>query len=507
MDDLRKLVKIVTNRGQKNFPLLEFKNKTANKEIELFFKIKNGICETEQQAAALFKAQPNDPRVKMIKARLRRKLLNHLFFLDFSDGSLKISHRYEQESLNALYQARALMNEGETNISAKLLRAALKLAIEAEFTQIIIDSYELLLESYSLTSSKYFHQTKNTLAKYRKLALIEQEAADLYYVSRLELNKSVSARKKYLVKLKAVVQKLDELWQKTHSANIFEYYYKLNTIQHQLHGNFSEILNITASSAKLLQKGRINKMRFDERFNKYMNVYAYLRVKDYGKGLATAASYIQVFNRSTNNWFGFMENYFLLAMHAGEYNQAAKLYAEAKRNTFYKKITSSAQERWLLYSMYLHFVNPSAESLKRSFFYKMMNSVPEYSKDKQGFNVAILILQFVYKLRERNMDALINRIDCLKKYAGRHLTHQLSKRNLIFFKLLTLLVKADLSFEQAKKKGEPWVQRLASTPVPGDAYAEIEIIPYEQLWTLILEMSKEEEIKLPVSHASLQAVR
>lgn len=505
MDDLRKLVKIVTNRGQKNFPLLEFKNKTANKEIELFYKIKNGLCETEKQAAALFGAKPNDPRVKMIKARLRRKLLNHLFFLDFADGSLKISHRYEQESLNALYQARALMNEGETDISTKLLRTALKLATEAEFTQISIDCYELLLESYSLTSSKYFHITKNSLVKYRKLALIEQEAADLYYVSRLELSKSVSARKKYLVPLKNVVQKLDELWQKTHSANIFEFYYKLNTIQHQLHGNFTEILNITASSEKLLQKGKINKMRFDDRFNKFMNVYAYLRAKEYVKGLAAAATYVQVFNRSTNNWFAFMENYFLLAMHAGEYYQAAKLFAEVKRNTFYKKISSIAQERWQLYGTYLYFVNPSDEFIKRSSYQKLIDLVPEYSKDKQGFNVAILILQFVYNVREQDTDALVYRIDCLKKYAGRHLTHQLSKRNLIFFKLLTLLVKEDLSYSQAKKKGEPLVQRLASTPVPGDAYAEIEIIPYERLWTLILEMSREDTLDLPLPHAPLQA--
>lgn len=494
MNDLRELVKIVTDRGQKNFPLLEFKNKNPNKEIELFHLIRNGQCENDQQAAALmYKAQPNDPRIKMLKSRLRKKLLNNLFFLDFSDQSLKISHRYEQKSLTLLYQARTLMNEGESTTSAGLLRMALALAEEAEFTQIIIDCYQLLLENYSLSiSSTNFYKTKNILAKYRALAALEQEAADLYYTSRLELNKSVFAKNKYLEKLKVVVQKLEDLWKKTQSANIFDFYYKLSISLHELTGNFAEILKTTAISEELLQKGKINKKRFDDRYNKYINVYAYLRVKEYEKGLVAAASYVQVFNRSMNNWFAFMENYYLLAMHAGQYDQASKLYAEVMRNTSYKKISRTAQERWSLYGTYLYFVNPSDELLKQSNYRKLILSVPEHSKDKQGFNVAILILQFMYFLRSQDTDALNYRIDSLKKYAGRHLTHQLSKRNLLFFKMLVLLVKEDLDYTQAKKKGEPLLQRLKNTPIPGDAYAEIEIMPYEHLWTLILKMLKEQ---------------
>ncbi|WP_146153601.1 hypothetical protein [Adhaeribacter arboris] len=472
--------------------MLEIKSKSKNKEVDLFIKIKTNQCETDQQAAALmYNAQPNDPRIKMLKSRLRKKLLNHLFFLDFTDQSLKISHRYEQQSLTLLYQARTLMNEGENITSAGLLRSALDLAQEAEFTSIIIDCYQLLLENYSLSSSsKDFYKIKNILAKYRSLATLEHDAADLYYTSRLELNKSVSAKNKYLEKLKDVVQKLEELWKKTYSANIFDYYYKLSISLHELTGNFAEILKTTALSEDLLQKGKINKKRFDDRYNKFINVYAYLRVKEYEKGLQAAASFVQVFNRSTNNWFAFMENYFLLAMHAGEYGQASKLYAEVTRNTFFKKISRSAQERWSLYGTYLYFVNPSDELLKQSNYRRLMSQVPEYSKDKQGFNVAILILQYMYFVRAQDIDALGYRIESLKKYADRHLSH-LSKRNLLFFKMLVLLVKEDLDYTQAKKKAERLLQLLKTTPVPGDAYAEIEIIPYEHLWALILEMLKE----------------
>lgn len=492
MEDLRKLVQIVTNRGQKNFPLLELKGTTTSKEADLFLKIKKGICKTDQEAATvMYKTVPEDPRMKMLKSRLRKKLFNHLFFLDFSDNSLKKSNRFELECQTLMYQALVLILEGERVISNKILHNVLKLAIEGEFTSIIINSQELLLSNYALANNfNKFYKTRKELKPYRKLLQLEDEAQDLYLVALLELNKSVKAKNNYLPKLKNTVLRLEELWKETKSINIFNNYYFLISLKQQMEGDFDKILDLTNASEKMLQQGKINKKRFDDRYNKFMNVYAYLRVKDYPKGLASAENYLPAFNRSTNNWFAFMENYFLLAMHAGNYDLASKLYTESLRNAFFRKISKTAQERWTLYGTYLYFVNPSDQLLKQSNYRKLINAVPEYSKDKLGFNVAILVLQCLYYVQAQDIEALLYRIENLKKYAGRHLTHQLSKRNLYFFKLLTLLVKEDLDYSQASKKGEVLLEKLIATPVPGDAYAEIEIIPYEQLWKLLLQIVK-----------------
>lgn len=497
MEDLRKLVQIVTSRGQKSHPLLEIKNKSTNKETDLFLKIKKGDLLTDEEAAEnLYGSSPDDYRLKMLKSRLRKKLLNHLFFLDFSDERIKISHRYEQESLSLLYQGRTLMNEGEHKISAKLLQTALKLASEAEITSIIISCLESLAINYSLTlRSNLFYKTRKELERCRQLATFEYEAEGLYYSAKLELNKSVMAKRKYLATMTKSIERLRALWEKTNSANIFEQYYILNIIKHELTGDFAEILKITALSEKLLLQGKINKKRFDSRFNKYISVYAYLRVKDYEKGLAYAQANAPAFNRSTNNWFAFMENYLLLAMHAGRYDLATKLFEEVSGNSFFKKITPNAQERWMLYSSYLYFVNPSKELLKKSAYKKLLASIPEYSKDKQGFNVAILVLQFLYYLRADDTDMLSYLMEGLKKYAGRHLQENFSKRSVYFFKLLMLVVKADLDYVEARKKGRVLYEKLHATPVPGDAYAEIEIIPYEQLWAIVLKTLEELEAK------------
>jgi len=489
MEDLRKLVQIVTSRGQKSFPLIEIKAKGNSKEADLFIKIKKGELSTDEEAAKnLYNCDPDDYRVKMLKSRLRKKLLNHLFFLDFSDERLKISHRYEQECLSLLFQGRTLMNVGEHKISAKLLQNALKLAEEVEITSTIITCLENLLINYSLTfNSNLYYKTSKELEKYRKLAACENEAEGLYYTARLELNKSVLSKRKFLPTLKTTLERLLELWKTTNSPSIFDYYYILNIIMQESTGNYEQILELTSLSESLLSKGEINKKRFDSRFNKFIMVYAYLRVKDYDKGLAFAEANMEAFNRSTNNWFAFMENYMLLAMHAGRYELAARIYDEATENSFFKKISINAQERWMLYSSYLYFVNPSKELLKKSSFKKLLSSIPEYSKDKQGFNVAILVLQFLYHVQQRNLDVLGNLIESVKKYAGRHLRENFSQRSLYFFKLLVLVVKADLDYVEALQKGKVLYEGIQATPVPGDAYAEIEIIPYEQLWTILLK--------------------
>ena len=54
-----------------------------------------------------------------------------------------------------------------------------------------------------------------------------------------------------------------------------------------------------------------------------------------------------------------------------------------------------------------------------------------------------------------------------------------------------LVVKEDLDPNRIRRKGRALADKLAATPAPGDAYAEIEIIPYEMLWEEILRILEE----------------
>jgi hypothetical protein len=492
MEEVSRLVKLVSVRGQKVIPLLDMEDTKSNKEKSLFMKVQNGECKDDKEAAEmLYGTTPDDARFKMLKMRLKKKLLNHLFFLDFTNSRFKVSYRYEQECLNIIHQVRILILNGEYQIAEKLLKSTLKISNECQFTFITVTCLELLVVAYAeIGNSKEFYTTKEELIKSRVLAAHEHEAEDLFYVAKLELNKSVQSRKCFLDQLNATVRRLKDLWAETKSFNIFDNYYMLNIWYHELTGEFSEIVSMATESEQLLQAKSLNEKRFDHRYNKYINVYAHLRGRTFENGLELAEQYVKDFDKSTNNWFAFMENYFLLAMHARKYDLALRLYLEVVENDFYEKISRMASERWTLYRTYLYFINPSSELLKFS-YRDLLTAVPEYGKDKQGFNVAILIIQLMYYLRERDLEALNYRIGYLRKYMGTHLKDTFSDRSRLFFKLLLLAEREELDPVECQKKGMPIFEKLKAIPPPGDAYAEIEIIPYEHLWELALQILEE----------------
>src|SRR5688572_16784445 len=489
MNDLTKLVQIVTNRHLKSLPLLNFNEKKLSKELKLFYDIQKGDVKPVPRKQ---KKNPDSAEVRMVRARLRKKLLNHLYFLNLNDGYLKVSYRSEQECLNLIHQARILSKEGHYQIAEKLLHNALKIAQESEFTSHILSIIELLRHIYvQMGDHKQFQKISEPFKHYKTIYDKEQEAEDLYFTVKLEINRSINAKKNFLPRLEKIVEQLKDLWEKHKSFYLFELYYKTNIWYQELTNNFENIITITSATEKLLEKGQINNKRFDDRYNKYIKVYAHLRDRQFEEGLKAAESYTDSFSRSSANWFAFMENYFLLAMHAGNYEVATRIFNEANNNPFYQKINKAARERWQLYRSYLYFIKPNPDLLKQFNYLDFMAAVPEYSKDKEGFNVAILILQFLYFLKGKEVEALMYRIENLKKYSGRHFKDSFSIRSQLFFKLLNVVIREDLNPDRCRRKGRALADKLAVTPAPGDAYAEIEIIPYEHLWEEILKMLSE----------------
>jgi len=236
-----------------------------------------------------------------------------------------------------------------------------------------------------------------------------------------------------------------------------------------------------------LGEGKVNALRFESNFNKFILVYAHLRARKLEEGLVYAEQFLSNFDDISVNWFPYMENYFLIALHSAQYELADCLLHKVFTNPVYRKIPAAGKERWALYGAYLKLFHATASSVTQE-TNPFLLSLPAYSKDKQGFNVAILILQFLYFLQKKDTEALLYRIESLRKYILSHLKDAFSARSKLFLRLLMLTVKEDLNPRTCRTKGKPHFEKLADTPPPGDAFAEIEIVPYEHLWEYILQV-------------------
>lgn len=489
MEELLKLSELVTNNVNLN-RALPLENGRNSKEAKFIDNLRNRRYISDEVASTdMYGTTPNDVRYKMLKHRMKRKLYNSLLFVDLTKLGFKHYYQKEHECMALLHQAYILRRQYELDLVINLSNKVIAISEELDFTNHHVAALEMKASCFSENGNiKMFNKSLKELGLQIKKRNKEMEAISMFQTVNVNLKKSITTRKKLLPEVPSIVSRLETLWRETKSFNIFDAYYKTAISYYELEGDFDKIVEMTVSSLKWVEEGLVNNILFDANYNKFVLVYAHLRSKRYENGLKYAEAYSDDFKSDTGNWFSFMENYYLLSLHSRQYELSYVLLQKVYNNPSYKIISNYAKERWSLYQTYFGVIKPqsiSEVSLQKNPY---SLSLPEYQKDKLGFNVAILILQFIYFLQKKDSEALLYRIESLKKYILTHLKDAFSLRSKIFLKLLILTVTEDFDAEECQKKGQKLYQKLVETPTPGDAYAEIEIVPYEHLWDHILSI-------------------
>ena len=119
-----------------------------------------------------------------------------------------------------------------------------------------------------------------------------------------------------------------------------------------------------------------------------------------------------------------------------------------------------------------------------------MNDPILYPKDQRVFTVLLVIAQILFLLEKKSFNAVAERIDRLKSYANRQLKKEEFFRAIQFIRLLQQLFKADF-IPGNLTNADKYYERLVNTPFKyRSLITELEVIPYEKLWNLILSRLK-----------------
>lgn len=485
MEELSKLSKLIIHTLNLSRVLpVGGRNSKENKFIENL--VHDKYTDDAQAANDIYNSDSKDVRYKMLKHRTKKRLYNNLLFLDPISLSLKDFVRMEQECFMFLHQAYILKRQYEFDLVLNLANKAFRIAMKYDFSDIVVAALELKAFCLSELGLKHeFLSCSNQLKESNEKLFFEKKSIVIFQDINVNLKQTTRKRQNYLSCLPESIKQLELLWDQAQTFSSFDAYYKSSIFYYELTGEFDAIISMTKKSLIWLDMGKINRYRFDELYNKFILVYAHLRSRNINDGLKYASLYVNDFNTNSFNWFPYMENYFLLALHAKEYDLGHIIIDKVSKNTTFNKVSKSARERWMLYRSYLSIISASNFG-ENNPINPFLMPLPEYSKDKQGFNVAILILQFIYYLQKNDAEALLYRIESLKKYILTHLKETFSLRSKIFLKMLILTVTEDFDAKICRDKGQKLYQKLLDTPAPGDAFAEIEIIPYEHLWEHIL---------------------
>jgi hypothetical protein len=473
--------------------LLDLSSSQDTKELQLLRILSNEKELTERQLtkdiygaftpAALAAFQ-------QLKARLQAKLLNHLFFLDHTDPRHLVTRRYEMAVLHLLHQATALTMEGEYGLAEQRLRRCLLLANRDGFIAYAVQAARQLRTLY-VTRRKpgRYREMVTELARLQQLQAWEDEAEHLNAEFRVAAGSTVATQHRLLPQLPAYLGQLEALHAQAQTFNTYWLLYRARLFYEQLRGNFLEIMRITAQAEQDLRAGQLNERRFDYRYNHFMAVYGHLMSRQSLRGLELAQHYLPAFHASSTNWFAFQENHCLLALQAGDWDHARRVLDTVTANPSYPKQQAAARQRWDLYRTYLEFLlpGPGGRSARQTVAQWAL-MLPDFNRDKRGYHVAVLIVQLLYFLQRRDLDAVMVRLERLRKYQQLHLHEEPALRSRLFLRLLMLLLDWDFNPRVCAQRGQSLLGKLQAAPLPGEAYAEIEVVPYEKLWELTLQL-------------------
>jgi hypothetical protein len=493
MKEIANLARIVTLRRSSNRPLLDLDAAPPGKEERLMQSI---VAKPDVSAVQLTKtlygnnSAASQTALRKLRARVQDKLLNHLFFLDYTDARLLVSRRFELGCLDLVHKATILFLEGEYQLCERLLRRCIKLALDNEFTLYAELATQRLRTLYADRGDS--HQYKivdKELQQLRQVQEWEREAEQILLDVRLAMFDTVARRRATVPKVPAYLTRLEELHDKAQTFNTFYALYRLQLIYAEMTGRYDEMIRYTGEASQLLAQGKLNAHRFDKRFNNFASILAHLRARQAPQGLRLAEEYVHDIHPTSSNWFYFYEHFVLLALHAADYEKALRLLQVAHKNPSYQKQRPAALMQWELLEAYIELVQPPDRLLpnRRSQLtvFAAIN-VPEYTRDKRGYNVAILIFQLLHYLQQRVLEPVLSRLERLRKYQQRHLRDKEATRSRTFLRLLLLLPEAHFDPDELEERSQKLLGDLREAPLMGEAEAQIEIIPYEDLWEFTL---------------------
>lgn len=437
-----------------------------------------------------------------LKYRLFNRLINTLFFIDIDKPSFTDVQRAYYQCYKDFAAFKILIGRGGRNAAIKLGEKILKRAIEFEFTDLSVNVLRALRVQYSSLegNSKKFKEANQNLKKQKARLEKEDLAEDFYTNLALHFINSRAAKPELAQLAKSYSDELRVLKSNAETQRFYFMSHYVHSIRYQIENDYEKTIGVCKSAISLLTSHpKITNKTF---LAVFYNIKASASIKlrkydDAQKAIETNLSFS--FNGSVN-WYISLYYLFLLSFHIEDYQKAFEVFKKAVANPQFNKLPNAHKEYWTIAEAHLHYLIANDEielnlmevaKYRKFRVKKFVNEVPVYSKDKRGANVSILVLQILFLLQEKKYEETISRIDNLKAYSNKYLRKNENFRSNCFIRMLQQLPKSYFNKKVATRKVKKYHDRLNEVPLEVAVQSsEMEIIPYEKLWKMVLKSLK-----------------
>jgi len=500
MQELLQLIHIAKKKGQRSIQLVNqnFRKKEVSKDNQLYEGILSGEFETDDHAAkVMFKADPGNRNYRNAKAKLKQKLLNHLYFLDYEKESYTLYEKTAYELRGLLHQCHILLQQECPDIALRLLPFAIKTAEEFEFSDLTMEGIDMCRQLVARQGKvNHYHELGTQYTKARRFHDTVLTCQELYHDCLVHFNKSVSAQHTVLPETPKHIETIKEHAEKHNSHRLRVMAAHLELTYNNLIHEFTKNIDLCTA----LEQDYLNvpnqqvKVNLDRCHISFEKLKAYLYAMQVQEGIQYAKSCQQNFKVGTEYWFNFMEHYFLLLMAGQHYKMAVELYRKVRTNKNFTQNTEAYKDRWHIYRVYLLYMYDS-KLLRWGFDLEaFIESTPNYDRDHQGYSTATLIIQCLYFLSRGQTERVPHVLDQLESFSSTHLDKRHNYRNSIFIRMLNIIQEKNFNYQLIEEKGSTYFKKLLETQIPSHLCQDMEIIPYQFLWEHVLQILKTNKI-------------
>lgn len=465
-------------------------------KMELLFNamVSGEVQNDESGAKLLYGTASAGSKYLNVKERLRNRLLNSIFLFDFNNNNPSNRHQAYVECNRRWSVAMVLQAKNAKRIAIEELESLLETTDHYEFTELSLSIVSALRLHYGSVQgdSRRYMQYRERFQQLQMVWLRETKAEDLYthLVAHFTNSKTTKSDISDLAAQYYRDLEADLLSDKTFRLQLCGFL--IQTVQWSSINDYRQTAAVCEAAIAFF-KSKPFDSNLPQQIFYYQLLVCCIQMREFERGSAIYEDYAALFEEGSFNWLKLQESYFILCMHTRAYEQARETCLRVAPYTrIHNSLPAHIVEMWKIYEAYVQFLErvgklPESEQSVKFRQARFLNEIPVFSKDKRGMNIPILVLQILFSISDHDYAKTIDRIEAIDKYCGRYLTKGDNFRSNCFIKLLLTIPAASFHREGVLRRSEKLLDQLHSVPLEV-AYQthEIEIIPYEDLWEMVM---------------------
>ena len=467
----------------------------GSKMAQLFEALHQKQVSTDEEAATLVYGSPKSmAKLLSLKNKLKERLLDAVFLLDYSEPGYTDRQKAYFECNKKWATAMTLLSKKVKLAGVELLEHLVRQTQHFEFTELSLNALYYLRLHYGTVAGdiKKYEIYRGLYKQYQSIWMMENEAEELYTQLISRFVASRAPQEDVAEQAAAYFRQVEPYLAECSSFRLHLSGRLLQLMVYSSRGDHQMVADLCEDAlAFFKQKPYESNLPLQAFY--YQLVASCVQLRDFGRGQAIIRQYHTIYEEGSFNWFKIQELYFLLALHTQHYDDA---YDTCQRMVAHERLEAQPaqiREMWKIYEAYAHVLlrarrvdRPAPARFRLARF---LNETPVFSKDKRGMNIPVLIVQILFDILDKRYDASMDRVEAVGKYASRYLKKDENFRSNCFLKMLVQIPEAAFHREAAARKGERYLAQLKEMPLEiANQPHEIEIIPYEDLWQMMLDL-------------------